>query len=240
MQLPIKVLPTLSQQIAQVVGNLVVMGMSGALLAKIVPSDFTDPGNGKVIWLFVTALSFFFLAGLGGVTVGLINLFGGSPFQHMIIDRQGITVRNFLGAQRFSWKDLGPFRTHRTSFFRPRGSELKYWILADTVGAIEGGASGLWPLSGSASLRIPAVTYLRSSWLVGSLAMVTNDAAGWLEQVRELARMGRLAEEDLPDPPFAVAIPLATEMDATGPGESPVPDSTDNAFGKRRKPVIER
>jgi len=235
MRLPVKVIPSLGQRIGRVIGNIVSMLIGVAMLI-----NFAGPGHERSAWYFVAVAAALFLTGLGGATVGLINVFGGSPFQHLIIDRQGITVRKIWRPQRFSWKDLGPFHTYRSSI-RPRNSGPRYAIAAEAIGTIQGGTAGFWPLSRSATLRIPAATYLRTPWLViGSMEPFADDAVAWLEQLRQLALMDRLAEEELRDWPFAVVLPLTDEGQAAGPGQSHAADSTDNTFGKRRKPVVER
>jgi len=244
MQLPVKILPRVSQQVGLVIGMAFALATSCMLGLSILHGQFLAGHQpGRMGWFLIGAVSTLFLFSLGGLTVAVINLFGGSPFEHLVIDRQGITRQTVLGARRFSWKDLGPFHSYRTSMFRPRGSELKWWIIADTQGAIEGGASGLWPLSGAASLRIPAMTYLWQGFLVGSMALVTEDAAGWLEQLRQLARFDRFDAEDIPDPPDAFRTPIAFDYAAAetrDAGDSEAPESTSQDFGQRRKPVIER
>src|SRR5262249_28628214 len=134
-----------------------------------------------------------FLTGLGWFTVALLNLFGGSPFNYFIVDAQGLTYRNFMGEQRYSWKDLGPVQAHKISAWQGRGSQRRYWIQADTLGTEQGGGSTDfdWP-STTGSLRIPAATYLGSGFMVGGLALSTDEAAGWLEELRQLVRIGHL------------------------------------------------
>jgi hypothetical protein len=240
MQLPIKIIPRLFTRIGFVIGALATLAMSCVLAGNVLPEllgiqhDF-----GKIAWLLIALSAVVFLGSLVGLTVGLINLFGGSPFQYLMIDRQGITYRKLLGAQRFSWKDLGPFQAIQLGLIRPRRTEQRYWIVADTLGAIEGGARGLWPLSGSASLRIPANTYLWPGILVGSMALAAGDAAGWLEQQRQLARNDRLDTEGIPDPPAAFRTPMTIGAPLE-PNAGPDSGTALHNFGKRRKPVIER
>jgi hypothetical protein len=244
MQLPVKILPRMGQQIGFILGMSFTLATSCMLGLSILHGQFLAGHHpGRIGWFLIGAACILFLFSLAGLTVGVINLFGGSPFEHLVIDRQGITRQTVFGARRFSWKDLGPFHSYRTSMFRPRGSELKWWIIADTHGAIEGGATGLWPLSGPASLRIPAMTYLWQGFLVGSLALVTEEAAGWLEQLRQLARFDHFEAEDIPEPPDAFRTPIALDFAAAetrDTGDSGAPESTPHDFGRRRKPVIER
>jgi hypothetical protein len=241
MQLPVKILPRVGQQMAFIIGTFITLVMSfvlmtNALLAQLAAGRAHGAGG----WLLVAASAGLFLAALTALSVGLINLLAGSPFQHLIIDRQGITRRELLSAKRFSWKELGPFYTIRTGLFRPRGSALKYWIIADTQGAIEGGATGLWPLSGTASLRIPAASYLWPGILVGSMALVSEDAAAWLEQLRTMARAGRFDPQDVPAPPAAFRTPVELAAAVSDLSDSSDADLKQGKVSRRRKPVIER
>jgi hypothetical protein len=239
-QLPIQIIPRVVQRIGFMVGALITLVMSCVLAINVLPELLgIQHSVGRIAWLLIALSAAVFLGSLVGLTVGLINLFGGSPLQHLIIDRQGITYRKFLGTQRFSWKDLGPFQAIQSRAFRPRHTQQRYWIVADTLGAIEGGDTGWWPLSRSASLRIPADTYLWPGVLVGSMAPVAEDAAGWLEQLRHLARNDWFDGEDIPNPPAAFRTPSAIgspfDMNARRDSSKPL-----HSFGKRRKPVIER
>jgi len=242
MQLPIMIIPRLFTRIGFVVGALMTLAMSCVVAFSTLPDLLgLQHSFGRISWLVFALCVVVFLGSLVGLTVGLINLFGGSPLQHLIIDRQGITYRRFAGARRFSWKDLGPFQAIPSRALRPRYTQQRYWIVSDTLGAIEGGATGLWPLSGSASLRIPADTYLWPGILVSSMAPVAEEAANWLEQLRHLGRSERFDMAEIPDPPTAFPVPIAipSVSDATAVRDSSGA-TTPHDFGKRRKPVIER
>jgi hypothetical protein len=121
---------------------------------------------------------------------------------------------------------------------RARGNQLRHWIAADTVAGAGGGDMWLWTGLAGANLRIPAATFVGSGWLIGSIALATDDAAGWLEELRQLARLDRLGPEDIPPPPAAFRAPLEVEYGdedfapPPAPGEAaPVRDTT---------PTIER
>jgi hypothetical protein len=255
MRLPIKIVPRISQQVFGLVGGLIVTVSSGATMLARLSANFGP--NAVHETAFAATLSILaFLTGLGWTTTTVINLVAQSPFEHLIIDRQGITRCSFFGQRRFSWKELGPVRSTRTGLFRMRGNALKYWIVADAPGAIDGGATGLWALIGATKLRIPAALYLKSSWLVGSMALASDEAANWLESLRQLVRMERLEEEDIPELPdnFSAPIPLYDSPEvAPAPAEMRPPKDARptktvaqpaqpavRRYGRRRESTVER
>src|SRR5262245_11791313 len=103
MRLPLKFLPKVSQRIADAVG-------AGILFAFGLDffSDYASPAqfqryNGFGDWLsnnlgqlpFLICSIALLLAGLAWLTVAILNLAMGSPFNYVIVDETGITYRNF-------------------------------------------------------------------------------------------------------------------------------------------------
>lgn len=249
MRLPVKIVPHTKQQVFGLVAAVITTMGSGAAMLDSLTSVVQKSGHGFTSSVAISILVF--LTGLGWATTAAINLLGQSPFEHLIVDRQGITRCSFFGKRRFSWKELGPVQSIRAGFFfRLRGNELKYWIAADARGAVEGEATGLWALVGWTRLRIPAALYLNSGWLFGSMALSSNEAANWLESLRQLARMDRLEEEDIPELPesFAAPIPLFDAPPAESPRADARPSKTMappaqpavRRYGRRRESTVER
>ncbi|HVM85888.1 MAG TPA: hypothetical protein VMW18_18485 [Candidatus Binatia bacterium] len=209
MRLPLKFLPRRSNQIAEVVGSLIVIGFSLVMLNNYLPqSAATNEVGSFGAWLhgdarglpFLGLSILLFLAALGWLTVALINLFSGSPFRYFIVDRQGISHRTFWHDRRYSWRDLDPIQSYVRPFWRSRGNEQRYWIV-----------EGLPPYRAGAGLRIRATDYLGSGWLSGTMALSTDEAANWLESLRQLARQDRLEPDDIPPPPEAFRAPIELE-----------------------------
>jgi hypothetical protein len=258
MRLPLKFRPRLSQLIMEVAGAAVMTGIGGYYLYNFAPPAELHQYPNFFAWVksaplklpFLLMATVFFLSALAWLTVALINLLGGSPFNYIVVDRQGISYRNFWGDKRFSWKDLGPIRPLQFSVWRARGQQLRFWITADTLGAEEARRSFDWWRWGGSSgvnLRIPAATYLSGGWLVGSLALATDSAAGWLEELRQAAKIDRL-EAEISDPPYNFRSPIELEPGAdpsaldNAPFEAArggLPEPGSRSFGARRPPSAE-
>jgi caspase recruitment domain-containing protein 6 len=188
------------------------------------PNLFAWLASSPIIVPFVLVTTVFFLGALCWLAVALVNLLAGSPFNYILVDRQGIGYRSFWGEKHFSWKELGPIRSLEFSIWQARGQQLRFWIAADTLGA-EAARRGVewwrWGGPSGAHLRIPATTYLGGGWLVGSLALATDSAASWLEELRQAAKIDRL-EAEVADPPYNFRMPVELEAQAD-------PSALDNA-----------
>jgi hypothetical protein len=248
MRLPLKFLPRQGALIGEVVGAGIMVVIALDFLGQYAsPADlhrYKSIGDwlhsSPILIPFLLGSFALFLTGLGWCTIALLNLLGGSPFNYFIVDRHGITYRNLMGEQRYSWKDLGPIQSHKVSIWQGRGSQRRLWIQADTLGTEAGGGSSTYDLpSSTGSLRIPSTVYLGSNWLVGSLALSTDTAAGWLEELRQLVRIGRLEPDDIPDPPECFRTPIEIVYDDQP--EDSAPDPVAAHLAKRSgDPTIER
>jgi hypothetical protein len=188
------------------------------------------------------------LFGLVALTIALLNLLGGSPYSHLIVDRFGIQTRTLFGETRYSWKELGPIRPMRLGLMRAYGLDRRFWIVSDTFSG-EGRRDARRPLS-TFNLRIPVASYLGSSWLGGNIGPDMEATAAWLESLRKLAREEALDPDEVPDPPDALgpgqpfdkpAAPPPAETPP--PTENPKPDlpaMADRKFGRRDGPTVER
>ncbi len=234
MRLPLKFRPLTRQLVADVIGAAVMIGFGLVFFGNYASPEGLRRYASLGAWLeanrielpFMLGSIVLLLSGLGWFTVALINLVADSPFNHLIVDRQGITYRNFWRENRYSWKDLGPVHSFRTSAWQGRSSQRRCWIVADTLGTEAGGGSHAFWSNPAGSLRIPATVYLGGGWLVGGGELAAHDAAGWLEELRQLARSDRLEADDVPPPPagfrppieiaYGGAPPPSTEAAATG------------------------
>jgi hypothetical protein len=224
MHLPLKFLPRKSQQIADLIGALVMLCFGlDFFLQYVSPADLEHYGGfggwlqaNKVAVPFLLASIALLLAALGWLAVAVINFVSGSPFNYLIVDRRGVTYRNFWRESRFSWSVLGPFQAIRVSSWQGRSSQRRHWVVAETDGV---------------ALRIPASAYLRGAFFTGSLDLSSADAAGWLDELRQLARDGHLETDDLPPPPDCFRAPI--EMSAVAGSPRPTSPRGD-------APTIER
>lgn len=264
MRLPLKFRPRISQLIVEVLGATILTVLGAYYIYNFAPPEELRLYPNFFAWMrsspfklpFLLIAVIFFLSALGLLTVALINLLGGSPFNYLVVDRQGIGYRNFWGEKRFSWKDLGPIQSLQFSIWRARGQQLRFWIAADTLGSAEaGGRFDLWRWGGPSgpNLRVPAATYLGGGWLVGSLALAVDSAASWLEELRLEARIDRLDPNNIPQPPhnFRAPVELEPGADPSALDNAPVkdpevglPEPAARSFGARRMPgaggVVER
>jgi len=254
MRLPLKFRPRISQLIIEVIGAVILTVMGAYYIYNFAspedlrqyPNLFAWARSSAVKLPFLLIAVVFFLSSLGLLTVAVINLFGGSPFNYIVVDKHGISYRNFWGEKRFSWKDLGPIQSLQFSIWRARGQQLRFWIAADTLGTAEaGGRLDLWRWGGPSgpNLRIPAATYLGGGWLVGSLALAVDSAASWLEELRVEARADRLDTAEISDPPynFRTPVELAPGADPSALDNAPIavklddlPDHASRSFGARK------
>ncbi len=210
MRLPLKFLPQRGQLILEMIGGLVMIGFGADFF-----SDYASPAELSRIEIpFLIGSIILLLFGLAWFTIAALNYFGGSPFNYLIVDRVGITYRNFWRENRYAWKDLGPIQAERLTAWQGRSSQRRHWITADTIGTEAGGGGAFWS-NPEGTLRIPAAVYLSGGgFLVGSLDVAPSDAAGWLEQLRQLARTDDLEGENVPAPPACFRTPIAIDTAA--------------------------
>jgi hypothetical protein len=222
MRLPLKFLPRMSQLIADVVGGAIMLGFGLAFFSDYATPADLDRYNGFLGWLrvnwaelpFMVASILLLLFGLAWFTVAAINLVSGSPFNYLIVDRTGITYRNFWRENRYSWNNLGLIQPLRFTAWQGRSSQRRNWIVADASGDDKVYGSAPFWSNPSDTLRIPANVYLGGGLLIGSLELSTNDAARWLEDLRQRVRDGELDASDIPPPPDTFRAPI--ELDAVG------------------------
>ncbi len=257
MRLPAKFLPRQGHHLGNVVGAVLIIVMAFAFMSSYLPDrtvaenanlsfgEWLGLGGVRLPFLLVTAAVL--LSGLVAQTVALINLLGGSPYSHFIVDRFGIQTRTFFKESRLSWKDLGPIRPFRRSALQAFGLDRRFWIVSDTFSG-EGRNDARRALT-SFTLRIPVTTYVGSSWLGGNAAPAMDATAAWLESLRKLAREDALSADNAPDAPeeLGAAQPLDQPSASTPvpakpakPLDPDLPAMADRKFGRRDGPTIER
>jgi hypothetical protein len=248
MRLPVKFLPKPSQHIGNAVGAIIIIGFGLSFMSNYLPNN---TAAGKLTfgqWLAASGVELPFLAisslvplfGLAALTVALINLLSGSPFNHLIVDRFGIRSKTFFSETQFSWRELGPIRPLRLNPFRAFGLDRRFWIVSDTFSG-EGRNDGRRPLA-TFNLRIPVAAYLGSAWIGGNVEPAMEATAAWLESLRKLAREDALDPDDVPEAPAALgpAVPVAKPEEKPAATEPALPAMEDRKFGRRDAPTVER
>ncbi|WP_395018216.1 hypothetical protein [Dongia sp.] len=268
MKLPVKFVPKQSQHLGNVIGAVIMILFGLVFMTSYLP-DRTAAENINMSfgeWLGLTGVRLPFLLitvamllfGLVALALSLLNMTGGSPHSHFIVDRFGIQVRGFFGETRLSWKDLGPIRPFRRTALQAMGLDRRFWIVSDTFSG-EGRVDTRRAFS-SFTLRIPVTAYVGSSWL-GNVAPAMESAAAWLETLRKLAREDALDPDNAPDAPEELgsgqpvdravdrsasqqAAPAQAEPAAKAPSPRPADDDlpamADRKFGRRDGPTVER
>jgi hypothetical protein len=265
MQLPVKFVPKQSQHLGNVIGAVIIILMALVFMTSYLP-DRTAAENMKMSfgeWLGLSGVRLPFLLitiavllfGLVGLTLSLLNMIGGSPHSHFIVDRFGIHIRSFFGETRLSWKDLGPIRPLRRTALQAMGLDRRFWIVSDTFSG-ESRVDNRRTLS-SFTLRIPITAYVGSSW-VSNVGPAMEATAAWLESLRKLAREDALDPQNAPDAPEALGSgqpidrpPVETDKTeavkarAETPSPQPaaaddLPAMADRKFGRRDGPTVER
>jgi hypothetical protein len=256
MQLPVKFAPKQSHHLGNVVGAVVIILMGLAFMMSYLP-DRTVAENANLTfgeWLGFSGVRLPFLLitiavllfGLVALTISLINMLSGSPYNHFIVDRFGIQTRTLFSENRYSWKDLGPIRPLRRSVLQAFSLDRRFWIVSDTFSG-EGRNDTRRAIS-SFTLRIPVASYLGSSWM-GNIAPAMDATAAWLESLRKLAREENLKSDTAPDAPeeLGAGQPLGQPAPATSPAAKPskpadpdLPAMADRKFGRRDGPTVER
>jgi hypothetical protein len=257
MQLPVKFVPKQSQHLGNVVGAAIIILFGLAFMSSYLP-DRTAAENVNLTfgeWLGFSGVRLPFLLiaiavllfGLSALTISLINMLSGSPYSHFIVDRFGIQVRTLFSESRYSWKDLGPIRPLRRSVLQAFGLDRRFWIVSDTFSG-EGRNDARRPLS-SFTLRIPATSYLGSSWLGGHVGPAMDATAAWLESLRKLAREESLDSDAAPDAPKELGHCQPLEKPAPAspstakpskPADPDLPAMADRKFGRRDGPTVQR
>jgi hypothetical protein len=244
MRLPLKFLPRISQLVADVIGGVILLGFGLVFFSQYASPSDLERYHGFGEWLHANPLDLPFLLssvallllGLGWLAVTVMNLVSGSPFNYLIVDRAGITYRNFWRENHYPWKSLGPVQSLKLSSWQGRSSQRRHWIAADASGAETVGVGPFWA-NPTDTLRIPASVYLGGGFLIGTLDLATDDAAGWLEELRQLARNGHLEAEDIPPPPANFRTPIAI---GSGADIAPAPMPRDGKAKSGGAPTVER
>ena len=256
MQLPVKFAPKQSHHLGNVVGAVIIILMGLGFMMSYLP-DRTVAENANLTfgeWLGFSGIRLPFLLitiavllfGLVALAISLINMLSGSPYNHFIVDRFGIQARTLFSENRYSWKDLGPIRPLRRGVLQAFSLDRRFWIVSDTFSG-EGRNDTRRALS-SFTLRIPAASYLGSSWM-GDIGPAMAATAAWLESLRKLAREDSLNADAAPDAPeeLGLGLPLEKPAPVTPPAAKPpkpadpdLPAMADRKFGRRDGPTVQR
>ena len=213
-KLPIRLVPRKGQQVGMLLfftffGGFAVFWMAGA--ARILDMD-----NMTVSWpqqsgdwidnLFPLFGLPFLAVGLGGIVVSLMKMRPDSPNFHLQLHSEGLVIKSLFKLQRYDWSKLPAFETIKVERRTKNGKRTSYYTVAsENMPSLPDA-----PRSASYSrevLRIMADEYGARNGKDDADALTD-----WLNQLRELARDGRLGANEVinvPEPFQATAISVA-------------------------------
>ena len=227
MRLPIRLLPRKGQQIYRLLFFIffftfavfwIAMAATGTLGGHMQSEPL--PGFRYAFPLFGLP---FVLVGLVGIASAIAKMLPGSPFSHVEIAPEGITIRKPWKMRRFAWSQLSPFAVSLKARQDDGGRSTTYWVVA--LSAADTGRLAIQTERYNRSIvQIDAGEYAG-----GDTDMAASVLSDWLNQIRTAAveHPGRL--------PSVVAVPPdfrdgAIELIAASVG----------AAAAKRSSVIER
>lgn len=218
-RLPIRLVPRKGQQIGMLLfftffGGFAVFWMAGA-------AGILDMDNMTISWpqqsgdwignLFPLFGLPFLAVGLGGVVTSLLKMRPNSPNFHLQIHGDGLVIKSLFKLRRYEWSKLPPFETVRVERRTKNGKRISYYTVA-TENAPAHSARG--STDQREVVRILADEYGAKNG--------KDDADGltaWLNELRDLARDGRLNANEAVNVPEAFR---ATAISVTAEPRSPL------------------
>ncbi len=250
-KLPIRLVPRKGQQIGMLIffiffGGFAIFWMAGA--AGILdmdnmtinwpqPEDWGGDWLGNLFPLFGLP---FLGVGLGGIVVSLMKMRRNSPNFHLQIHSEGLVIKSLFKLRRYDWSKLPPFETIKVERNTKNGKRISYYTVAseNTPSVPDAPRSDSYARE---VLRVLADEYGAKNGKDDADAL-----AAWFNQLRDLARDGRLAANEVvnvPEPFQATAISVAAESRGPIIGNSaPVIQAKGIQAGGRthRPPTVDR
>lgn len=109
--LPVRLVPRKGGQIIRIAFFVFFTGFSIVWISIAASSTWFNDSPGKlwIVNLFPLFGLIFFVVGAAGLLSAIAKLMPGSPFHHLAISSEGLTVRTLRRKQHFAWSDLSPF-----------------------------------------------------------------------------------------------------------------------------------
>ena len=216
-KLPIRLVPRKGQQIGMLLfftlfGGFAIFWMAGA--AGILDLDnmtigWPRSGDRAGAWfenLFPLFGLPFLGVGLGGIVVSLMKMRPDSPNFHLQIHGDGLVIKSLFKLRRYDWSKLPAFETIKVERRTKNGKRTSYYTVAsENMPSLPDAPRGAG--YSREVLRIMADEYGAKNGKDDADALTD-----WFNQLRELARDGRLGADEVinvPEPFQATAISVA-------------------------------
>jgi hypothetical protein len=201
--LPIRLAPRKRSQIIPLLAFTFAFVVASLLASVISDPDVKVRLNGEVVtqlwvrWLFVALFTFGALSCLVGILAVAAKLLPRSPFFHIVLSSDGVTVRRWFLRQSLAWRDAPEFDTLQVEARAKRGSRINHYTVALRAATPLAGETGSGAYMEEA-LRISANEYGAESEEQDAALL-----AAWFNTLRTLALDGKL------DAHAAVEVPEA-------------------------------
>lgn len=237
-ELPIRLVPRKGPQIGMLLLFGFILGFSIFWMAGA--AGILDPDEGTINfpppggWADGAFALFglpFAAIGLGGMIGAVLKMLPGSPYFHLEVSSQGLLVKSPFRQRRHDWRELPPFETLTVARRTKRGRRISHYTVA-----MESAAAP--PNEGHQRevLRILADDYGAHRSSEDAEAM-----AAWFNQLRDLARDGRLgAGEPVEVPEGFRATSLSVSAAPQGAGTGQSAPAIRHADRNPRRPTVER
>lgn len=199
--LPIRLVPRRGAQVFQIAFFIFFVGFALFWIAMAASGTwFADGERDRVHWamnLFPLFGLIFVGVGVAGLANAIAKLLPGSPYHHLLISSEGLTIRTMWRARHHAWAELSPFdvsvRKHRD---KDGDTRYSYYVVALPV-ADAGKLADEDERYNRSVIRIDA-----DEFGADSAATDSADLAAWFSALRESALDRRLsAGEEVAVPP---------------------------------------
>lgn len=208
---PIRLVPRKRSQIMPLFAFTFAFVIVSLMALVVSDSDIPIRINGEVVrqsWvrsLFAAMLACGVLFCLGGIFAVAAKLLPRSPFFHVDLSSDGVTVRRWFFRQTLTWSDAPEFDTLQVETSSKRGTRINHYTVAMRAATPPAGETGRGSYLEEA-LRISANEYGAESEEQDAKLL-----AAWFNTLRTLARDGKL------DARAAVEVPEAFRRSIRSP-----------------------
>jgi hypothetical protein len=241
-QLPIRIVPRKGQQIGMLAFFGFFFGFSVFWMAGA--AGILDPNEGTINlpppggWAGSAFALFglpFAAVGIGGMSAAVLKMLPGSPHFHLEVSSDGLLVRTLFKQHRYDWRELPAFDIVTVEKRTKSGKKISHY----TVAMEQAPAPADAPRGATYQrevLRIRADDYGAESSREDAEAL-----AAWFNQLRELARDGRLSANEAVEVPQsfrATSISIAAAPSSILASQSA--PAIQHADRDQRRPTVER
>ena len=242
-KLPVRLVPRKGQQIGMLIFFGVFLGFAIYWMAGA--AGILDPNDWTISWppqsggwarnLFPLFGLPFAAIGFGGMLVAVMKMRPGSPHFHIQVHGEGLAIKSLFKLRRYDWSALPPFETVKVERRTKNGKRTWYYTVATETLPVPADAP-----RGSTHQR-EVVRILADEYGAKNGKDDADALTAWFNQLRDMARDGRLGANelvDVPEPFQATAISVTAEPRGPMAGRSaPVIQSGGRP---QRPPTVER